>query len=69
MEEDYETSEEVDYTDESFETTFEEEPVEPMKFADEFSAFAKKPVNLVVPNLPSAFNDLGAMDRKNLGYP
>jgi len=70
MEPEYEDADnEVDYSDESFETSFEEEPVEPMKFADEFREHRKKPVEMIVPNLPSAFTDLGGMERKKLGFP
>jgi hypothetical protein len=70
MEEDYETSDEVDYEDEDFETSFEDQrPIEPMKWLDEYQPAPKKPVDLETPTMPNAFTELGAMERKKLGFP
>jgi hypothetical protein len=63
--------EDYEYDDESYDSEFEEEEPEPepMKFADEYRPPPRKPVTLQPPNCPSAFNDLGAVSPKNLGFP
>jgi hypothetical protein len=46
-----------------------EEAAEPMKWDDGYAPCGRKLVTIVVPNHPSAFDVLGRLERKKLGFP